>query len=234
MTDALRLWLLALLPGRALLACLPPSAIGSLRPRGIASTLAACTVLGIATSWPQHVVWYWLDWPLPSGFAGVALWLAPWAMLAGLQLILGPGALVPRHEPNTPAAWELVASALALVALVAQFAAWTGAPSRIAAAALAGSAFALHWRVRADRRALVLAAVAFGLAAGTRQASGWAGLVGLAALVVATPAPARARAAGWALAALLLLALPLSRTEIDKQRRSLWWGIELGASARER
>jgi hypothetical protein len=229
MADALRLWLLALVPGRAVLACLPPSAIGSLRPRGIAATLAACTVLGVATSWPQHLAWYWLEWPLPNGCAGIALWLAPWAMLAGLKLILGPGALVPRHEPNAPAAWELGASALALLAVVVQLAAWTGSADRVAAAAFAGIAFALHWRVRADRRALVLAAVAFGLAAGTRQASGWTGLLGLAALVGATPAPARARAAAWALGALLLVGVPLAWSQIDAGHRDRWWGIEFSA-----
>jgi hypothetical protein len=235
MREAFVDWLLVLVTGRVLLAFLPPSSIGSRRSHTLVATLVASTLAGTAARWPQALAWCGLDLPLPSDARGSLLWLAPWLLAAIAWRALGPGALVPRQEAADfdPRSWRALEAGLqiaALAGLLLSFdatlqAGLLGLPAHWPFAA--GIAFGLHWRKRADRRALVLAAIAFGLCAGTRRVEGWLGVLGWAGLVLATPAPARRRALLVALFALLCVGLPLAWAEVDKTGRYAWWGIEL-------
>ncbi|MBM3976219.1 MAG: hypothetical protein FJ299_04430 [Planctomycetes bacterium] len=222
-------WLVLLVPGRVLLALLAPGPIGALRPllpwpSAALRTLVACLALGTAL-WPAQVmVGYWLGVQPPAHAAAALAWMSPWLVLALVLLTLGPRALVPGGDGREPWTWN---AGVDLCLLAAPVALELGLGPE--AWALAGLGFAICWRRRADRRALALAALAFGLAAGTRQVEAWIGLGGLAALVLASARPARASAAAHAALAVCLIALPLTWTELDKTGRGLWWGVELNA-----
>jgi hypothetical protein len=229
MPESLLDWLVLLVPGRVLLALLAPGPIGALRPltpwpSAALRTLVACLALGTAV-WPAQLqLAYWLAIQPPAHAAAALAWISPWLALGVALRALGPRALVPGGDGRGPWTWNAGADLCLLAAPVARELglgpeAW----------ALAGLGFAICWRRRADRRALALAALAFGLAAGTRQVEAWIGLCGLVALVLASARPARGSAAAQAALALCLIALPRAWTELDKTGRGLWWGVELNA-----